>query len=137
MHVTMNVTPLLTLGLLHMFRTKLAFILIFASLAVAACIKQRPTRYSITDSRTYEASLFRQNCAICHGPEGEGKILDDGRIIPNIRNGEHKYTSDQQIYDHIANGGNGMVPFRGILTDREIKLLVEFVQRDLRNGAGR
>ena len=71
---------------------------------------------------------------ICHGPEGEGKALEDGRMIPNIRDGEHKYNTDQQIYDHIANGGNGMVPFRGILSDREIKLLVKFVQRDLRNN---
>lgn len=117
-----------------MFRTKFAIIFIFIVFATAACIKQRSARYSITNSKAYEASLFRQNCMICHGPEGEGKMLDDGRRIPNIRDGEHKYNTDQQIYDHIANGGNGMVPFRGILSDREIKALVEFVQRDLRNN---
>lgn len=115
-----------------MFRTKLAITFIFITLVIAACFKQRPTRYSITDSKTYEASLFRQNCMICHGPEGEGKTLDDGRIIPNIRDGEHKYNTDEQIYDHIANGGNGMVPFRGILSKREIDMLVNLVQRDLR-----
>src|SRR4051812_38109349 len=86
----------------------------------AACASHSSERYSIADSKAYEASLFRQNCALCHGPEGEGKTLDDGRVIPNIRDGEHKYKTDQQIYDHIANGGNGMVPFRGILSDREI-----------------
>jgi mono/diheme cytochrome c family protein len=117
-----------------MFRIKLVIAFLFIISATAACINQRSTRYSITSSRSYEASLFRQNCMICHGPEGEGKMLDDGRRIPNIRDGEHKYVTDQQIYDHIANGGNGMVPFRGILTDREIKLLVEFVQRDLRQN---
>jgi mono/diheme cytochrome c family protein len=113
---------------------KLTVILLFIAVAIVACNNQKKSRYAITDSKTYEASLFRQNCMICHGPEGEGKTLDDGRVIPNIRDGEHKYTTDQQIYDHIANGGNGMVPFRGILTDREIKQLVQFVQRDLRKS---
>ena len=76
--------------------------------------------------------MFRQNCAICHGPEGEGKMLDDGRRIPNLREGEFKYTTDEQIYRHISEGGNGMTPFRGQLTDREINMLVRFVQDKLR-----
>jgi mono/diheme cytochrome c family protein len=113
---------------------KLTVILLFIAVAIVACNNQKESRYAISDSKTYEASLFRQNCMICHGPEGEGKTLEDGRVIPNIRDGQHKYTTDQQIYDHIANGGNGMVPFRGILTDREIKQLVQFVQRDLRKS---
>jgi len=103
-----------------------------AFIGIAACGGAGNKRYSITDSKAYEATLFRQNCAICHGPEAEGKTLDDGRIIPNIRDGEHKYKSDAEIYNHIANGGNGMVPFRDILTKREIDLLVNFVQNDLR-----
>lgn len=76
--------------------------------------------------------MFRQNCAICHGPEGEGKTLDDGRVTPNIRDGEQKYKTDAAIYDHIANGGNGMVPFRDQLTERELRMMVDFVQKDLR-----
>jgi mono/diheme cytochrome c family protein len=103
--------------------------------AAAACAASGPQRYVITDSKAYEASLFRQNCAICHGPEAEGKTLDDGRVVPNLRQGEYKYKTDQQIYDHIANGGNGMVPFRDQLSDREIRLMVSFVQNDLRHGA--
>ena len=60
----------------------------------------------IQNSKAYEASLFKQNCSICHGPEAEGKTLGDGRSIPNIRDGEHKYKTADQIYNHIANGGN-------------------------------
>jgi mono/diheme cytochrome c family protein len=115
-----------------MLRLKIFILLVFLVVGIASCFSPKPARYSITDSKTYEASLFRQNCAICHGPEGEGKTLDDGRTTPNIRDGEHKYITNQQIYDHIANGGNGMVPFRDILTKREIDMLVKFVQRDLR-----
>ncbi len=86
----------------------------------------------ISDSKGYEASLFRQNCAICHGPEGEGKTLDDGRRIPNLREGEFKYKTDAEIYRHIADGGNGMTPFRGQLTEREINMMVSFVRNELR-----
>jgi cytochrome c553 len=109
---------------------KLIVILFFV--ALAACSGREISRYSIKDSKSLEASLFRQNCAICHGPEGEGKTLSDGRIIPNIRDGEHKYSTREQIYDHITNGGKGMVPFRDILTEKERNSLVEFVLNDLR-----
>ncbi len=110
-------------------------IVVVAAMGFAfSCADQKPQRYSIAESKAPEASLFRQNCAICHGPEAEGKKLGDGRIIPNIRDGEHKYATDDQIFDHISNGGNGMVPFRNMLTEREIKSLVRFVQDDLRKG---
>jgi mono/diheme cytochrome c family protein len=104
---------------------------------VIACNNAKPQRYLISESKAYEASLFRQNCAICHGPEGEGKTLDDGKRIPNLREGEFKYTTDEQIYRHISEGGNGMTPFRGQLTDREINMMVRFVQDELRRPGER
>lgn len=98
----------------------------------AACFSAKPQRYVISESRSYEASLYRQNCAICHGPEAEGKTLDDGRVVPSLRAGEFKTHTEAEIFNQIANGGNGMAPFRGQLTDREIQLMTEFVARDLR-----
>ena len=98
-----------------------------------SCGESRPRRYVISESRAYEASLFRQNCAICHGPEGEGRTFEDGKVIPNLREGEFKYRTDAEIYRHISEGGNGMVPFRGQLTDREINLMVRFVRDELRS----
>ncbi len=117
-----------------MFRAKIIIVVFAAFLGVAGCLNSSSARYSITNSKAYEASLFRQNCAICHGAEGEGKTLDDGRVTPKIRDGEHKYKTDDEIYNHIANGGNGMVPFRDQLTERELKMLVELVQKDLRRA---
>jgi mono/diheme cytochrome c family protein len=112
---------------------KLSIIALFVISFGLACSKSTRSRYSITESKAYEASLFRQNCAICHGPEGEGKTLSDGRVIPNLREGNFKYKTDAEIYHHIAEGGNGMVPFRGHLTERELNLMVRFVQDDLRS----
>jgi mono/diheme cytochrome c family protein len=115
-----------------MLRLKLIIVCIFLSGAAVGCPGSRPARYSITDSKAYEASLFRQNCAICHGPEGEGKTLDDGKQVPTLRDGEFKFKTDAEIYKHIADGGNGMTPFRDQLTGRELKMMVDFVQKDLR-----
>jgi mono/diheme cytochrome c family protein len=112
---------------------KIFVIVLICGLFASACWSSKPQRYVISESKAYEASLFRQNCVICHGPEGEGKTLSDGRQIPNLRDGEFKYKTDSEIYHHIADGGNGMVPFRGQLTDREINLMVRFVQDQLRN----
>jgi mono/diheme cytochrome c family protein len=110
-------------------------IVIFTCVGIAAvsCFSPQPKRYVISESKAYEASLFRQNCAICHGPEGEGKTLDDGKQIPNLRDGDFKYKTDGEIYRHISEGGNGMTPFSGQLTEREINLMVRFVQDELRS----
>ena len=118
-------------------RLKLYVLAVFVALALACLGSNQKKRYLISESRAYEASLFRQNCAICHGPEAEGKTLDDGRQVPNLREGDFKYKTDSEIYRHIAEGGNGMVSFRGQLTDREINLMVRFVQDELRNREGR
>lgn len=86
----------------------------------------------IADSKSYEASLFRQNCAICHGPEANGRTLDDGTVVPSLREGEFKFKTEDEIYTQIAEGGHGMLPFRSQLTERELRLMAEFVGKDLR-----
>ena len=116
-----------------MVRPKLIVIAIFLACIFAACLSSKPTRFSITDSKTYEASLFRQHCAICHGPEGMGKTLDDGSIVPNMREGDLlKFKSEAEIYKQISEGGNGMTPFRDQLTERELNLMAKFVHDELR-----
>ena len=115
-----------------MFRVKLAVIIIIAIFGICACFNSGSKRYVIADSKTYEASLFRQHCAICHGPEGEGKTLDDGTKVPSLREGEFKFKTEAEIYKQISAGGNGMTPFRDQLTEREMKLLTGIVHDNLR-----
>lgn len=117
-----------------MIRVKLLIVLGFLMAGSFACFDTKPKRFVIAESKSYEASLFRQNCAVCHGPEADGKTLDDGTKVPSLREGEFKFKTEAEVYNQIANGGNGMVPHRYQLTERELRLLTEFVRRDLRPG---
>ena len=115
-----------------MLQVKALIITVFLVFAVAACFSSKSKRYVIADSKAYEASLFRQNCAICHGAEGQGKTLDDGKVVPNMREGELKFHSEAEILKQISAGGNGMAPFRDLLTERELNLMAKFVHEKLR-----
>ena len=116
-----------------MVRLKLIVVTLFVAAAIASCVNSQPKRYVIAESKAYEASLFRQNCAICHGAEGEGKTLDDGKIVPNMREGELKFHTEAEILKQLAFGGNGMTPFRDQLTERELNLMAKFVHDELRS----
>ena len=116
-----------------MYLAKWLIVFVFALFLLAACGGQIGERnYVISESKTYEASLYRQNCSICHGAEGEGRTLETGVVVPSLRQGQFKAVTEEQIYNQIANGGNGMLAFRRQLSDREIKLLATMVKRDLR-----
>ena len=117
-----------------MIRFKLLVILIFALVAFSACFDSKAKSFSIAENKSYEASLFRQHCAVCHGPEGNGKTLADNTVVPSLRVGEFKSKTEAEIYKQIAEGGNGMLPFRSQLTERELRLMVDLVHRDFRSG---
>jgi len=110
-------------------------VFVVAAFAIfAACYSAEKKPFVIAESKSYEASLFRQNCAICHGPEGNGRTLDTGLKVPSLREGQFKMQTEDAIANQIANGGNGMAPFRNTLTQREINMMAEFVYRDLRGN---
>lgn len=113
-------------------RIRIAVIVVYCVVLSAACLDTEPRSFVIADSKKYEASLFRQHCAICHGTEGEGRTLDDGKVVPSLRTGEFKFRTEAEIYKQIADGGNGMTPFRGQLTERELQLMATFVRDELR-----
>lgn len=115
-----------------MLHAKLTVISFFAAIAIVACGSSETERFSIVASTGYESSLFKQHCAICHGPEGNGKTLDDGTVVPSLRVGEFKKIGEAAIYEQISEGGNGMTPFRTQLTERELRLLTDLVHNKLR-----
>jgi cytochrome c553 len=113
--------------------TRLKFTIVLSFIAAAlACNSAAPPRraFVIAESKSYEASLFRQNCAICHGAEASGKEID-GKIIPSLRYGEAEKKSEQEIYLQIKEGKLPMPAFKNQLTEEEIQKMVRFVRRDL------
>ena len=107
------------------------FLLPLTFCLLLACSQTESRRgFVIADSKSYEASIFRQNCAICHGQEADGKETD-GKIIPSLRYGEAANLSEDQIYAQIKEGKLPMPAFKNQLTDDEIKKMVRFVRRDL------
>jgi mono/diheme cytochrome c family protein len=104
-------------------------IAVFVLFMIFACSdKKQPLK--IADDRSYESSLFRQNCAICHGFEGEGKDIG-GKMSANLR---FSQKTEDEMYQQIANGGNGMLPFKYQLTEKDIKSLAKFIKVKLPNN---
>jgi mono/diheme cytochrome c family protein len=70
--------------------------------------------------------VYKDLCAQCHGPNGEGGIapsLSDPAF-------QDKYT-DQQIFDTINNGhkATSMIAWGEVLTSEQIKQLVDFIRQ--------
>ena len=115
-----------------MLRLKFSVFLIFIVFTVLACMQAKSKRneFIIAESKSYEASLFRQNCAICHGQEANGKEMD-GRLIPSLRYGAAATKSEEEIYFQIKEGKLPMPSFKNQLTEDEIRRMVRFIRHDL------
>ena len=90
-------------------------ITLFIAFVLPACLTSKAKGYSITESKAYEAS---PTCP----------------RRPKVREGEFKFKTECEIYSQIANGGNGMTPFRGQLTDNELHMMAAFVHDQLRKA---
>jgi mono/diheme cytochrome c family protein len=74
--------------------------------------------------------LFARNCAVCHGPSGEGKQVGTLQVPP-LREGRAVVDTDARLLSQIHDGGNGMPPFKFTLTDDEIQELLRFVREEI------
>jgi mono/diheme cytochrome c family protein len=114
-------------------KLKVLLIFLFIVFFIAACVQTKSKRSSgivIAESKSYEASLYRQNCAICHGAEAYGKEID-GKLVPSLRSGDIEKKSEQEIYEQIAHGKLPMPAFKNQLSEEEIQKMVIFIRRDL------
>lgn len=112
---------------------KIFVVSLFVALCALACAETKSKRASgivIAESKSYEASLYRQNCAICHGAEAYGKEMD-GKFVPSLRFGDIENKSEQEIYEQIAHGKLPMPAFKNQLTEDEIQKMVKFIRHDL------
>ncbi len=76
-------------------------------------------------------TLFEQNCAICHGKEGQGGGPAAAAYSPSmtdLTNAEVQNKSGQALFSTITNGAaKGMPPFKNALSAEQRWDLVNFV----------
>ncbi len=85
---------------------------------------------TLAENKSYEASLYRQNCAMCHGVEGYGKELQ-GQQVPSLRTGDISKKSEEEIYQQIATGKPPMPSFKFQMTEEEMRRMAKFIYKDL------
>jgi cytochrome c len=113
-------------------KLKISVLLLFISFFIFACLNPQTNKsnFVIADSKSYEASIFRQNCAICHGKEAFGKETN-GTLVPSLRYGDAATKTEEEIYNQIKFGKLPMPSFKNQLTETEIRRMVKFVMEDL------
>lgn len=107
---------------------KLSLALSSFTLVAASCTGSGKTPAAAADASP--RVLYERNCAVCHGPRGEGKQL--GTLnVPSLREGRALTDHDERILSQIRDGGNGMPPFKYSLDERQIADLARYVRRDI------
>ncbi|MBS1862779.1 MAG: c-type cytochrome [Actinobacteria bacterium] len=74
------------------------------------------------------AVVFSENCAVCHGATGHG-----GAGGPDLRTMPLAQTEEGAI-QQVTNGGGGMPPFGGTLSEEEIKNVAAYVAQEITGG---
>ncbi len=74
-------------------------------------------------------TIFAENCSVCHGDDGHG-----GAGGPDLRTMPLAKTEEGAI-QQVTNGGGGMPPFGGVLSEEEIQNVAAYVVQDV-VGAG-
>ena len=106
-----------------------ALTFICLALAAGGCTTRAPQRAASTAGATPRV-LYERNCAVCHGPRGEGTQLGTMKTPP-LNSGAALTDTDEKFFKQISDGGNGMIPFKHTLDDRQIEDLIRFIREEL------
>jgi len=98
------------------------------ALTAAGCAS-RPERPAAAGAVTPRV-LYERNCAVCHGPQGQGTELGTMKVPP-LNSGAALNDPDEKFYKQINDGGKGMPPFKATLDDGQIADLVRFIREEI------
>jgi mono/diheme cytochrome c family protein len=107
----------------------LHLVIVCLALAGAGCVTRAPQPAASTAGATPRV-LYERNCAVCHGPRGEGTQLGTMKTPP-LNSGAALTDPDERLLKQISDGGNGMPPFKYTLDDRQIEDLVRFIREEI------
>lgn len=125
------------------FAKKVGVLLVLgAALAFSACGgsgTEKKQEYAIATSTKLEASIYKQNCAICHGNEANGKEVA-GVKVPSLRYGPARNKTEEEIYGQIRCGRpencdgpakpgtvQVMPAFKDRLSEEDLRKMTKFV----------
>ena len=99
------------------------------------------------DVRSHGEALYKDNCAACHGAQGEGGVGSQGVVyVPLAGNRKVLLQTPANLVHIVVNGGfppttagnprpYGMPPFGPSLKDEEIAVLATYVRNAWGNAA--
>ncbi len=90
---------------------------------------------SPTDETALGKTSYKQNCARCHKDDGTGgKVTIEGKTLnpDNLTTDKMKQMADEKYVKYIEDGipDEGMPPFKGKMTDAEIKATIAYIRKD-------
>jgi cytochrome c6 len=95
----------------------LALICLAASFSLPAC------------AQNSGAEIFKANCQMCHGPDGLSNTPVARMLkIPSLKDPKVVSAPDSALIAQVQNGKNKMPPFKGKLTDAQIKSVIAYVR---------
>jgi mono/diheme cytochrome c family protein len=95
----------------------------------AAGLQRKPRRPARPAARV--GSLFRENCARCHGRDGTGRtLMGEMMNVPNFTYAWwQETTGDERLINSITRGRRQMPAFGEKLSRSEVRSLVAYVRR--------
>lgn len=75
------------------------------------------------------ASVYKAKCAMCHATDGSGNSPTGKAMkVPDLRSADVQKKTDAQLIEVTANGMGKMPPYKGKLTDDQIKQVVAYIR---------
>ncbi|HMF57797.1 MAG TPA: cytochrome c [Pyrinomonadaceae bacterium] len=107
-----------------------ALSLVVAGLSVSRARTMRPETPGTQNNRD-ASTLFKKNCATCHGQDGRAKTVkakfNHARDLTDAA--WQREVTDERIFNSITNGKGKMPSFGRKLSEAEINSLVHFVRQ--------
>ena len=100
-------------------------LVIFSALLTVACGQGSSGGIVVKDVAATRALFASQQCAVCHGPTGEGGTG------ANLKTGLPMQRSLEQIEAQIKNGSGVMPGFKDKLSEEQIQELAKFVYKEI------